>query len=83
MTEKAMFPERGQTWRSKSNGSTTRIYGRRMRAVVHISQREHGYVETSITEFMNDYEFEGCDHSDSCCGVHGTHTSPHMGCILR
>lgn len=83
MEEKLVHPDRGQTWRSKSNGSTTKIYGRRMRAVAHISQREYGYVETPLNEFINEYEFASCDHSDSCCRVHNTHTMPHMGCILR
>lgn len=23
------------------------------------------------------------DHEQSCCMVHGTHTMPHKGCILR
>lgn len=24
-----------------------------------------------------------CDHADRCCVIHGTHTLPHKGCILR
>ena len=83
MSETAISPDRGQTWRSKDNGSTTKIHGRRMSSVLHLSQREHGYVETPLNEFVRDYEYTDCDHTNSCCGHHGTHTMPHMGCILR
>lgn len=83
MSETTSFPSSGQTWRSKKHGATTQIYGRRMRAVVHISQREHGYVETPLKDFLLEYEFDACDHSVACCTIHQKHTDPHMGCILR
>jgi hypothetical protein len=54
-----------------------------MRAVVHISQREHGYVETPLKDFLLEYEFDACDHSVACCSIHSEHLMPHTGCVLR
>lgn len=83
MSETAIFPSSGQTWRSKTHGATTKIHGRRMRSVIHLSQRDHGYVETPLSDFLLEYEFDACDHSVSCCAIHDEHRTPHVGCVLR
>lgn len=83
MSDKTIYPGRGQTWTHRSTKKPTEIFGRRMRTIVHLSAAAHGYVETPLNEFLSEYEFKDCNHDAGCCLTHGSHAVPHTGCILR
>lgn len=83
MSEKTIYPGRGQTWTHKASKKPTEIYGRRMRTIVHLSIAAHGYVETPVNEFLKEYEYTECNHEAACCDLHNEHTMPHTDCILR
>ena len=65
-------------------GETYELLGTKMRVVVLKSAATSTLSEVPYKEFYDTYEDTGVhDHEASCCTVHGTHSTPHMGCILR
>ncbi|XKH58440.1 hypothetical protein LG293_17620 (plasmid) [Citricoccus nitrophenolicus] len=36
-----------------------------------------------VADLREQFRYVSCDHEDACCDFHGTHTSPHMGCLFR
>lgn len=78
----------GYSYRERATGKTWTLVGRRSGrrvALVHApggtGQQLRDYLP--ISELEAGYEFLACDHTGYCCGLHGTHTSPHRGCALR
>lgn len=78
----------GFTYRERATGKTWTLIGRRSGRRVGLShgrgtmsQQLRDFVPVAVLEA--DYEFLDCNHTDYCCSIHDTHTSPHRGCILR
>lgn len=81
-------PNLGDSYRCKSTGLTFVVGGRRSKArscLLHDANGPGREVRDYVTldELATQYEFIGCDHQAACCDTHGTHTTPHMGCIFR
>ncbi|MFB9714155.1 hypothetical protein [Arthrobacter methylotrophus] len=81
-------PGLGDSYRCRATGLVFFVEGRRSKArscLIHDAKGPGRQVRDHVTleELATDYEFLGCDHTTACCDTHGTHTTPHMGCIFR
>lgn len=72
----------GQTWMRKSDNTVWRIAGHKTRTWVLVDD-DDTYIEVGLDELADEWTHTGCDHTAACCTTHRTHTSPHMGCVLR
>jgi hypothetical protein len=76
----------GQIWARKSDGILWRIAGAKGGPKGHVFalvDETDDVIEVDPDDLVDDYTPAGCDHEAACCTTHRTHTSPHMGCILR
>lgn len=78
----------GYTYRERATGRIWTLVGRRSGRRVALVHSPGGSEQQlrdflPICELEAGYEFLACDHTGYCCGLHGTHTTPHRGCILR
>jgi hypothetical protein len=72
----------GQVWARKADGLVCRIGGYNGRWGMVTD--DDTWFMVGRDELVDEWTFTGrCDHEASCCRTHGTHTMPHMGCILR
>ena len=74
----------GHSYREKATGRLWILAGLRSgRTVILISgdeRRDRVSVDTALSD---EYEHAGCDHDGYCCDLHGTHVTPHQGCLFR
>lgn len=76
-------PSRGQTWRHKTSGEEIVLVGRSSFWGVYAKNKPSEVYRLDPLKLFQDYEFVICNHAMACCTLHGTHTSPHQGCVLR
>ncbi|NKR12487.1 hypothetical protein A5N16_00765 [Arthrobacter sp. M6] len=81
-------PNLGDNYRCKETGVVFKVGGRRSKGrscLLHDADGPNRQVRDHVTleELATGYEFLGCDHEAACCDTHGTHTTPHMGCVFR
>lgn len=81
-------PGVGNSYREIATGLIFIVGGLRSKArccLLHDANGPGRQVRDYVTleELANGFEFLGCNHEDACCSTHDTHTTPHMGCILR
>jgi hypothetical protein len=71
-------------YREKATGNIVVVLGLKSSGVVVRDKCTDALSTFKDADFLTRYEDTGVhDHKKSCCTVHETHTSPHMGCILR
>lgn len=76
----------GQLWTRKADGTVFRIVGAKGGPKGHVfglADADEAVLLVDPDDLVDDFTFAGCDHEAACCTTHGTHTMPHMGCILR
>lgn len=73
----------GQIWSPEGGDDLLQILGAKGPHLILRNVRTGATVEVTSDDLVDHYDFIGCDHDASCCTIHGTHTSPHMGCVLR
>lgn len=81
-----VHPSPGQLWTRTCDGATMRLAGMKgggARITCGMLHEDGTVIEVDIDTLVDEWTFAGCDHDAACCTIHGTHTSPHMGCILR
>lgn len=71
----------GQVWARKADGLVCRIAGFNGRWGLIADDDTVFWVGRD--ELVDEWTFTGCDHAAACCTIHGHHTMPHMGCVLR
>lgn len=81
-------PNLSDSYRCLETGLVFIVGGRRSKArscLLHDANGPGREVRDYVTleELAAGYEFIGCDHQSACCETHGTHTTPHMGCLFR
>lgn len=66
-------------------GERVTLKGLRSENIVVVQNPDGEYLNLHYHDVFNkEYKDTGIhDHEAACCTVHNTHTSPHMGCLLR
>lgn len=71
-------------YRNIETGEVFVFAGLKQRTVVFKDEATGEHFEVIHSEFFDLYEDTGIHHHDrACCTLHGTHSVPHMGCLLR
>jgi hypothetical protein len=71
-------------YRNPVTGEVFKFLGVKSRTVVLQPVDGGHFVELPHEDFFGLFEDTGVhDHVSACCVVHGTHSSPHKGCLLR
>lgn len=71
-------------YENANTGKHYKFLGMKLKVIVLQDPETNTWFEITHQEFNDNYKDTGIhDHIASCCDVHGTHTTPHTGCLLR
>lgn len=77
----------GATYNERSTGRDFELAGLRIGSkvvMIHGAQGPSRTVSTlGIEEWRERFEHSHCNHDEHCCTVHGQHSTPHRGCLMR
>lgn len=78
----------GATYREKATGLPWELAGLRSKCRVCMIHDAGGPNRKVLDYLPVDqlgelFAHESCDHDQHCCTLHGTHSMPHRGCLLR
>lgn len=77
----------GATYESVRTGDFFTVMGFKGANPVRVCGTQHvtdEYQEIAYPVFVAEYaDVNLHNHEDYCCSVHGTHSMPHRGCLLR
>lgn len=76
-----------QTWREGSTGRDFVLLGRKtnswVMAPAGAEVRADNVRHVDLDVLNEAFTYVSCDHEQACCPTHQSHTSPHVGCVLR